>query len=163
MSISYKYFCPIENIDIHEIRNEDQGPPTLCKNSHPIENSSVHVTALHPRVFRFDINPEVTDDRSHRYSLGDRWINTTTNREFVCIDSSDIANAKWILACMRYPDIYATYTSERKPYIELNGDFISFGGHAYLPWNKIYIWRTSFGNCFTCGSIRCWAYQMENF
>jgi hypothetical protein len=127
MSVTYSYFCSTEGIKVLESRNESDPVPTQCKNGigHIIGLVQSLPFEKRRRVFRYPRNPLPTDDAfslPQSFFFGDIWINTLTQREFVCVNSDDPGHAKWVLSSMRYPDIYSSFTTNITAYVERNGD-----------------------------------------
>jgi hypothetical protein len=51
-----------------------------------VENLKVNLTAI--------VAPAVTDDSNAGYAIGSRWIDTATDKEYVCLNSS-VGTAVW--------------------------------------------------------------------
>lgn len=65
----------------------------------PSDWNAAHVTptdAIVKNNFSATTNPAVTDDSGDGYSVGSRWINTSTDKEYVCTDAS-VGAANWVL------------------------------------------------------------------
>ena len=66
-------------------------------NPHAVTKGEVGLGNVENTLSNFNAttNPLVTDDSNAGYSVGSRWINTTTDEEFVCVDAS-VGAAIWI-------------------------------------------------------------------
>lgn len=68
-----------------------------------VAQSNVRLTALNPINIRHNFSavtdPTNTDDATVGYSVGSRWINTTNDTSFVCLDSTT-SSASWSLVSL---------------------------------------------------------------
>ncbi len=70
--------------------------PSDTNNPHAVTKAQVGLGDVeNTKVNSSSSNPSGNDDSSAGYSIGSRWVNTNTNREFVCTDAS-VGSASWV-------------------------------------------------------------------
>ncbi len=89
--IRYRYKCQTEGVFIFENRLESDGPPTECINeAASIVAGTLSIDKVLPPKNNYvaTSNPGNSDDIDSEYIVGSRWVNTSTDKEYVCVDSS---------------------------------------------------------------------------
>lgn len=85
---NWRVWCTTEAAYVNDPRLADQAAPTVCPN----ESGAIdaNASAIRSReVVPGSADPTVNDDVDRGYEVGHKWTNSTSGREWVCIDNSD--------------------------------------------------------------------------
>jgi len=86
----YRIYCETEEMQVSGWTNLDE-PPNICPNNpahtvDDISNSTLEILALNN--LEATIDPTANDDIDDGYAIGSRWLNTTSEEEFICTDNT---------------------------------------------------------------------------
>jgi hypothetical protein len=128
MSVTYRYHCITENLEISESRNETDLAPTVCINNAGHVIDQINMRTLNndkrERLYRYGRDPLPTDDQFAVpvfFQYGDKWTNTLTNTDFLCTDATR-DHAVWVVSSRKPSDIHISFSTNTSTYIERNGD-----------------------------------------
>jgi len=86
----YRIYCVTESKQVSGFTCEDV-PPTLCPNNpeHEVrEDSKVILETISVDNLEAVNPPNVDEDITQGYEVDSKWVDTTTNEEYVCVDNT---------------------------------------------------------------------------